>query len=164
MATGVVFGAQNGVPSCGTFLAAVCVVRNGSMATPAGRVLLAEDNADLRALLQISLSAEGHEVVSVASGLELISCFLACPFVDVVISDVRMPELNGLEVLERFRCVDANTPFILITAFGNRSLHEEAHRLGASAVLDKPFDPDELGALVRRLVSPRRREGSSIGK
>ena len=131
------------------------VVRNESTA-PTGRVLLAEDNADLRALLQVSLSAEGLEVVSVASGLELISCFLACPFVDVVISDVRMPELDGLEVLERFRGVDAKTPFILITAFGNRSLHEEAHRLGASAVLDKPFDPDELGALVRRLFPPRR--------
>ena len=68
---------------------------------------------------------------------------------DLVITDVRMPGPSGVEMLEWLRGVVWSIPVIVITAFGDPVLHAEARRLGALAVLDKPFDVNELLALVR---------------
>lgn len=121
--------------------------------TSAGRILLAEDDSELRSLIGYGLGLDGHEVVAMANGVEL-SDWLAMPsWVDVVISDVRMPGPSGLEVLTRFRRTNTSVPFVLITAFGSPALHAEATRLGATAVMDKPFEMDDLRELVRRLVA-----------
>ena len=63
---------------------------------------------------------------------------------DVIVSDERMPGVLGSEVLAGLREAQWPTPFILITGFGDEKTHQEAFRLGASAVFDKPFDLDDL--------------------
>jgi DNA-binding response OmpR family regulator len=121
-----------------------------------GRILLAEDDDDMRNLLAGALRAEGFQVFEVSDGDELIeriTCDLllgegSCS-VDLIITDVRMPGANGLTVLEGLRRVDGWTPVIIITAFGDDMIHAEAHRLGAVAVLDKPFDIGHLRRLAR---------------
>lgn len=123
------------------------------------RILLADDDPDLRVLLSLALELDGYDVVQAEDGLRMVDCignlFLGwgdrAP-VDIIISDVRMPGLSGLEILAGFRRADWSTPFVLMTAFGSDELHAEARRLGAAAVLDKPFDIDELRLLLRRLV------------
>jgi len=110
-------------------------------------ILVAEDDAEMRAFLGQALQEEGHEVLGAANGAELLErleSLVACgreP--DLVISDVRMPGISGLELLEALR-ETWWLPVILITAFGDHSLHETASERGASRVLDKPFEIDYL--------------------
>lgn len=119
------------------------------------KIMLAEDDDDMRYLLAGALRAEGFEVLEVRDGDELIerlTCDLllgdgSCS-VDLIITDVRMPGISGLSVLEGLRRVDGWTPVIVITAFGDETVHAEAQRLGAVAVLDKPFDVGYLRHLA----------------
>ncbi len=66
-----------------------------------------------------------------------------------------MPGWNGLAVLQHLRREDWAMPFIVITAFGDEDTHQEASRLGAAAVFDKPFDVDDLRTAVFNIVPPR---------
>jgi CheY-like chemotaxis protein len=127
-----------------------------------GRVLLAEDDIEMCRLLAEALREDGHDVVDAGDGLELLDRITtlrgeisAGRFfdVDLIISDIRMPHISGMEVLRRLRAMDHVTPMILITAFGDEHTHAEAYRLGASAVLDKPFDIDEFQQVVREHIS-----------
>jgi CheY-like chemotaxis protein len=123
------------------------------------RILLAEDDREMRRLITTSLSDEGFEVIEASDGkrlLDLIASQLLTPErdpVDLVISDLRMPGPTGLEVLAGLRNDDWATPFILITAFGDEETHEEARRLGAVAVFDKPFDLDDLKTAIVNFAS-----------
>lgn len=116
-----------------------------------GRVLLAEDDRAMREWLESALRRRGYEVVAVRNGLELL-CALDEELTDndrplagtVIVSDVQMPRLGGLYVLERIRTLGWNVPVILITAFGDAETHDRAGALAASTVIDKPFDIDVL--------------------
>ena len=131
------------------------------------RILLAEDDAEMRKMLAEILEGEGYEVVQVEDGYELLDELAAqilCEepeSFDLVLSDIRLPGCSGLQVLGGLRDGDWLTPFLFITAFGDEATHAEAYRLGG-VVLDKPFALDDLLDQVRRLVSPDRyREGWS---
>ena len=119
-----------------------------------GRVLIAEDDRELRSLVAFALEGDGYEVLQVEDGRGLSETLEQQCWIDVIISDVRMPRRGGLEALADFRRRNWSTPFILITAFGSEDLHEEAYRLGVTAVVDKPFEMDDLRTLVRRLTVP----------
>ena len=120
------------------------------------RVLLAEDDTDLRKVLAMALRREGYDVAEASDGNHLRTYLGALVYnkhhadpVDLIITDVRMPGPSGVEMLEWLRGVVWSIPVIVITSFGDPVLHAEARRLGALAVLDKPFDVNELLALVR---------------
>jgi DNA-binding response OmpR family regulator len=126
-----------------------------------GRVVLAEDDDGMRDLLASRLRKDGFEVLEARDGGELSALIDAAnearlmalgPIVDLVVSDARMPFRSGLDALEFLRKKDAETPFILITAFGDTHTHSEAYRLGATAVFDKPFDVDDFCTAVVNLV------------
>jgi CheY-like chemotaxis protein len=123
------------------------------------RVLLAEDDSAFRALLGQHLERGGFEVVAVADGtevLERLSYYRSGEAddegFDIVVSDVRMPGWTGLNILATMRQDVRAPPVVLLTAFGDDELHRQAYRIGASAVLDKPVELDDLRALVGRLV------------
>ncbi|MFL5355894.1 response regulator [Archangium sp.] len=123
------------------------------------RVLLAEDQAEMRALLCGMLAREGYEVVVAQDGPGLIKTLIAgltedgAPWVpDLIISDVRMPGFSGVEVLARLRRDSWATPVLLITAFGDDELREQVERLGAARVLDKPFELEQLKELAREMI------------
>nr|WP_276203615.1 response regulator [Hyalangium minutum] len=121
---------------------------------------MADDQPEMRRLIRGALVRDGYEVVEVANGPALIHALISglleeqtrAP--DLIITDVRMPGMTGLEVLARLRREAWSIPFILITAFGDEALHREAERLGAARVLDKPFELAELRAAVRRVLKP----------
>lgn len=121
------------------------------------RILLAEDDAEMRALVSGDLRRAGYGVVECADGaallrrLDLASCAEGLG-VDLVVADVVMPELTGLEVLERLRAADPFTPYIVVTAFGSAETRRAAARLGAIAVLDKPFEIRDLLRLVEDAI------------
>ena len=126
------------------------------------RVLVAEDNPHMRHLLASALRRDGYEVLEASDGIECIGHLQPWMLFgehggapDLIVSDIRMPGWSGLEILQLARARSLPTPVILITAFGSAETHAEAQRLGAAALFDKPFDLDDLRAVVRDLIPPR---------
>ena len=122
------------------------------------RVFLAEDDVEMRRLIAAALRRDGHFVLEARDGpgllLEIGHAYwgdLPDPTPTVIVSDLRMPGRDGLAVLNGLRQYAWCPPFILITGFGDASVHDQAARLGAEAVFDKPFDLDALRAAVVRL-------------
>lgn len=123
-------------------------------------VLLAEDDDELRRLLARKLRRCGCDVIEARTGRQLVELAVEHtvePVPDgrgaaLVISDIRMPGPNGLEVLCLLRRAEVAVPIILMTAFGDAAVHAEAAELGATAILDKPVDLDELAAMSCDLI------------
>lgn len=119
------------------------------------RILLAEDDPDVRDALAGALRDDGYDVVALSDGKELlehIGSRLALEDggrpADMVISDVRMPDVGGLDVLERIRARKWDIPVVLISAYQDRTTRERAKALGAKAFLPKPLDMKALEALL----------------
>ena len=138
--------------------------RSARRAVP--RVLVGEDDREMLKLVTCAILKESCEVVEARDGIELLGTLTGAldrsssrrgvEGIDLVVSDVRMPGLSGLEVLRLLRKCDRELPFLLISAFADERTHEEARSLGASALLDKPFDLDTLREVVRAVLRGRR--------
>jgi len=129
--------------------------------TENAHVLVAEDDQAFRELLCFTLFRAGYTVTSCADGLTLLERLEGHlqgkeDRFDLVISDVRMPALTGLEVLEALHDQPRRPPLICMTAFGDPATHAMARDLGATATLDKPFAIEclleEVAAICRRKV------------
>jgi DNA-binding response OmpR family regulator len=124
-------------------------------------ILLAEDDKEMRSLLALMLKKEGFQVCECTDGLSLLD-MLSSFFLpseehenfDLIISDIRMPGVTGMEILMGANELDNFPPIILITAFGNKETHMQAERLGAVALFDKPFDIDDMLKKVRTILLP----------
>jgi CheY-like chemotaxis protein len=120
------------------------------------RILIAEDDADLRRALSDALQEDHYEIVEVDSGIALCeSLRRAKTLADLpalVISDVRMPGLNGLAAVQTIRGWGLRIPIVLITAYASEETLNEAFQVGATALLGKPFDLDDLRAAVACLL------------
>lgn len=123
------------------------------------RILVAEDDADLRALVALALTQHGFRVVEAEDGSALIDLLANSVLsedererFDLVVSDIRMPGYTAIEALVGMRPMLARTPVVLLTAFGDHNLHERALHLGASVVLDKPFELGDLLSTVRNVL------------
>ncbi|MDK2847589.1 MAG: hypothetical protein PWP34_942 [Desulfuromonadales bacterium] len=137
------------------------------MGRPHPKILLAEDDRDLRELLAFCLYRAGYSVTSCSNGLELLERLNACcgkkgETYDLVVTDLRMPALTGLEVLEALHDLAARPPFICMTAFGDRTTHELAAQLGATRTIDKPVDLDRLLTMIDACVKNQYHEEKSI--
>ncbi len=116
---------------------------------PDKRIVVAEDDTEMRRLLAAVLAGEGFVVDEVSDGAELRRLILAWEAggrrpPDLLITDVQMPGGTGLGALSRLRKFDGELAVIVITAFGDAHTHARARELGALKVLDKPFDILEL--------------------
>ncbi len=114
------------------------------------RALVAEDDGEMRALVVHALQGEGFEVDDVPDGRRLWIHTLGAGVYDLVVTDMRLPVVDGLTVVEDLRAREIRSPLIVMTAFCDVSVRHRAARLGA-VVLDKPFSMDELCAAARRL-------------
>ena len=119
-------------------------------------IFLADDDAAMRQMLASSLRSQGYQVDECEDGAQLLRRLQAsqtgrpCP--RLVISDVQMPGATGLDVLHWLQRWLPSVPTILITAFGDARTHERANELGATLVLDKPFDLARLTESANRLL------------
>ena len=115
------------------------------------KILLVEDDASQRRLLEFWLQEEGYETISAKDGRAGLQAFEQhAP--SVVISDIRMPGMNGLELLSRIKAANPDTAVLLITAFGTVTDAVEAMKLGAADYVLKPVNGDELKLNVRRAL------------
>jgi len=131
--------------------------RNNAAYRP--RILLAEDDDEMRSLLALMLRKEGYQVTACPDGISLLDqlSFFFLPGqeheeVDLIISDIRMPGVTGMEILMGAQENADFPPIILITAFGDERTHAQAEQFGAAAMFDKPFDVHDLLDKARELV------------
>lgn len=117
-------------------------------AFPTIRILVVEDDEDMRQVLVEGLEADGHEVRGCARVDDALQTLEGDGPFDVLITDVRLPGASGLELLSVLHQRRGMPARIVITGFGNQDLHECAAALGAFAVFDKPFDVDDLRTAV----------------
>jgi DNA-binding NtrC family response regulator len=124
------------------------------------RILVVDDEPRLGKLSAEMLELDGHEVARAGGGREALVRLAAERF-DVVVTDLRMPELDGIAVLKAARALPAPPEVILMTAFGSAQSAVEAMRAGAADYVTKPFSMDELRLRVRRLAGQRAAETRS---
>ena len=118
------------------------------------RILVVDDERSMRELLAIVLRREGYEVLLAESGRAAIETLEREP-VDLLISDIKMPDVSGVEVLRAAKRIDQDILGIMITAFASTDTAVEAMRLGACDYLSKPFDIDLLKMKVREKIDNR---------
>lgn len=120
------------------------------------RIVVAEDDDEMRRVLVQSLRHDGYQVEEAEDGDDLLARLMLPesdagePF-DLIVSDVRMPGIGGIDLLETFRSTEDATPVILMTAFADDVTRLRAEQLGAM-LFDKPFDIDELRIAAAALL------------
>jgi DNA-binding response OmpR family regulator len=157
--------AELAIRAGGTSLASIreqlmFATQHGANGRAPARILVAEDDADLRPMLALALTEAGFEVVEAADGSILLD-YLAGSLeedgtfdkFDVIVSDIQMPGFTALDVLAGSQRFVTRTPILLVTAVSDPEVHERARQLGAAGVMTKPVDVDELCLEVCRLLT-----------
>jgi DNA-binding NtrC family response regulator len=119
------------------------------------RIFVVDDDASSRELLTRILASEGHQVTALGDGREALERLAAGEAPDLVVSDIRMGDLDGLQLVDAFREKAADTPVILVTAFGNIDGAVDAIRRGAFDYISKPYDVDAIKVVVGRALMQR---------
>ncbi len=127
-------------------LDAVHGVKRGSMAE---RILIVDDDAALRESLEMILASEGYQVTTAANGQAALERVDEVP-IDVVLCDVRMPGLDGFELLPQIARKLPGVPIVMMSAYGTADLAIEAMKLGAYDYVAKPFQPSEVLLTLRK--------------
>jgi two-component system response regulator PilR (NtrC family) len=125
------------------------------------RILVVDDERSMRELLAIVLRREGYEVLLAENGRTAIDLLGREP-VDLLISDIKMPDLSGVDVLRAAKKIDQDILGIMITAFASTETAVEAMRLGACDYLSKPFDIDLLKMKVREKIENRQLKQENV--
>jgi len=115
------------------------------------RILIADDEPSLRELLTELLTDESYIVDSVATGADVLERLQSDTRYDLLLLDLRMPKIDGLQVLERLRNEGNEIPVIMMTGYGTSSSAIRAMQMGAYDYLPKPFENDEVLVQVKRL-------------
>lgn len=123
----------------------------------ATNVLIVEDEEKISRLLQLELSYEGYEVEIAANGREALEKASSRAW-DVILMDVMLPEITGIEVLRRLRKVDLTTPVIMLTARNSTPDKVNGLDQGANDYITKPFEIEELLARIRACMRTRSEE------
>jgi DNA-binding NtrC family response regulator len=124
-------------------------------------ILLIDDDQSLRRVIEYSLVENGFAVSPATSGEEGLALFQNEPF-DVVITDITMPGMSGMDVLEKVRRADPGLPVIIITAYGTIESAVSAMKQGAFDYITKPFNRDELRITLDRALKMRRLEKENV--
>lgn len=120
-----------------------------------GKILIVEDEKSMREVLEILLEGENYLVTPASDGLEGIS-YIDKDIFDLVITDVKMPRIDGLELLRKTKEISPDTLVIMITAFGTTESAIEAMKLGAYDYINKPFKIDEIRLIVKKAIEKKR--------
>ena len=128
---------------------------------PQPRILVVDDERSMRELLAIVLRREGYKVLLAENGGAAIQTLEREP-IDLLISDIRMPDMSGVEVLRAAKRIDQDVLGMMITAHASTESAVEAMRLGACDYLSKPFDVDLLKMKVREKIENRQTQQENV--
>lgn len=115
------------------------------------RILVVEDDEEMRSLLKDFFEEDGFEIDSVGNGSEAFRKLSKESF-DLIITDIRMPGLTGLDILPGIKKLQPEVSIIVITAFGSEEVRRKALERGATAYLEKPILFNKLRTLVHEVV------------
>ncbi|MEP7149488.1 MAG: sigma-54 dependent transcriptional regulator [Acidobacteriota bacterium] len=114
-------------------------------------ILIVDDEQSYRQLLSLVFEGDGHSIRTASNGREALALLQQGP-ADVVISDVRMPDMDGIEMLSAVRETQPDLGVVLMTAFASVETAREAFKLGADDFIQKPFDVEELKLIVKKTL------------
>ena len=123
-----------------------------------GRILIVDDEEDIRETLADRLEAEGFEVMQAVNGVEGMEGIRNSD-PDIVLLDLQMPEMDGMQVLENIARERLETTVVVITAYGTIERAVEAMKAGAFDFIPKPFEPDHLRVVVAKAMERERLRG-----
>jgi len=121
------------------------------------KILLVEDDKNISTILSMILNKEGYQIITVESGASALTEIEENSF-KVVLLDIKLPDMSGLEVLKRIKGRDPNTVVIIMTGFSSMEWAIEALRYGAYDYLEKPFDIEKLKIIIKRGIQDQRLE------
>lgn len=117
------------------------------------KILVVEDSRSFRQQICIAVESRGYEVIAAADGVEGIEMLELHPDVRVIITDVNMPEMNGLEMVSRIKSLGKyQGPIMILTTEGDLSVIEKGRALGVNCWLVKPFEPAVLVSAIDKLL------------
>ena len=119
------------------------------------RILIVDDEMIVRESLFHWFKKSGHNVDAASSGLEALEKLEKFPF-EILFIDIKMPVMNGIELLEKVKEDYPDTIVIIITAYGSIETAIKAMKLGASDYLLKPFKPDQLSLVMEKIASQKK--------
>lgn len=114
-------------------------------------ILIVEDEKILRISLEDALTAEGHTVLALEKGKDAVAALENGDF-SLVVADIRLPDISGMEILRQCRDISSSTPVIMMTAFGNIEDAVESMRIGAFDYITKPFNLEEMFVTVNKAL------------
>ena len=114
------------------------------------KILVVEDKPSMRKMLKTNLEIEGYTVIAEKSATDAIN--VLSEDIDLILSDLKMDGMDGIEFLRYLRQNDNNKPFILMTAFAKIKDAVEAMKLGATDFIEKPFEMDYLLFLIKKTI------------
>ena len=129
--------------------------------TDTWRILIVDDERSMREMLAILLRREGYELAVAESGREAIELLEREPF-DLIVSDVRMPDVSGVDVIRTARAINPSIITIMMTAFGSRELIDEVERLGVNDYVEKPFNVEVVKFRIRKELDRRRLQRENV--
>ena len=119
------------------------------------KIMIVDDEMDMRQSVSQWLALSGYDTETYASAEEALS-HLSLDYAGIVVTDIRMPKMDGMTFLKKIMAMDSTLPVILVTGHGEVPLAVEAMRLGAFDFLEKPFDPDRMTEIAKRAAQNRR--------
>jgi len=124
------------------------------------KVLLVDDDSSVRRVLQFKLEKQGYAVETASDGVEALEALKETPF-DLLLSDIRMPRLDGIELLNEAKSAQPNIKVILITAHATVNQAVQAVKLGAFDYITKPFEDEELFVAIEKALQFERLESEN---
>ncbi len=125
----------------------------GEEAKPMARIMIVDDEMSILTVLRVLVGSMGHDAVTFRDPAEALRFIDTDEPLDLVLSDLRMTEISGLDVLRAVREKRPRLPVIMVSAYLNGELWEQAFAMGASAYLSKPFKVDELTAKIKTALA-----------
>jgi len=117
------------------------------------KILVVDDSETIRMQVRKALAPNGYEIVEAVDGLDGLDRLRAMPDIDVVLCDVNMPRVTGIELVARARGEGLLQPIVMLTSEGQPALIRRARELGAKGWIVKPFKVDQLVAVIKRMAT-----------
>lgn len=118
------------------------------------KILAVDDSASMRQMVSFTLSGAGHEVVEAADGEEAFKLAKSANGIDLVISDINMPRMDGIELIKQLRNLPnfKFTPILMLTTESSSDKKTEGRAAGATGWIVKPFNPEQLLATIGKVL------------
>lgn len=115
-------------------------------------ILFVDDSGTMRTIVSQTLQLSQFKVVQATNGLEALNSFKSNP-VDLIITDINMPEMDGISLIKEIRAINTDVPILVLTTESRDSLKQEAFKLGANGWVVKPFKPTQIISMINEILN-----------